>query len=134
MRKKIKARVHNRICEHLYNTTETVKVTPKQGLFNMQCFDNAVEYARVNAGDDINVVMGVTVSNGIPTLHFWNELNGEHLETTLGHTCKKYAYYPMRTIDKVSWDCICTVFEDALDYWHATHTTWFERLFMDRVV
>ncbi|MBV1928683.1 MAG: hypothetical protein KUG81_04145 [Gammaproteobacteria bacterium] len=123
----IKDRVGVRIKEHFYNTTKSIKCKNVQGLFNHRCMHNAVQYA--SKRDGVKVIMGVTFykNSTHPVLHYWcKDLDGEHLEVTIGYQAEDTTYYPMKEIAKGDWHMMQGVFEDALEYLMSTHTHWHE--------
>jgi hypothetical protein len=132
--KTILERVQKRIFEHVYNTSSPVKAKPTQALFNNQCHRNAVEYARTHK--DVEVVMGLIFNVGAPYLHFWNKKGNKHLETTFGHECDQWSYYPMRIIKPVEYESVRVIFDEACEYWFDNFVTWWEKFLIaeDRVV
>ena len=124
----IKEKVHRRICEHLYNTSNSVSAKNVQGLFNLRCHENSVQYALKNK--DVHVVMGIIVDSNFPSLHFWNKKGNRILETTLGYQCNQYDYYEQRIITKNEWNNVRGIFNEGLDYWWQTYVKWWERPFI----
>lgn len=115
------------IGEWLYNEHESVEVKSAQGMFNLKCFENAVQYAITHEG--CSVVMGIVIEpNDKTNLHFWNvDAKGNHLETTLGYRAEVLVYYPLRTIPERNYQAIGCVFDDALNYFTNKHTTKWQR-------
>lgn len=135
LRKRISKRVQYDISEWLYNTRDSVKVRPTQGMFNFRCFENAVEWSRVHEGSA--VIMGIYIEGERTVLHYWNvDADGGHVETTLGWRADDITYYPLRTIPPASHKAIGGVFDDAVEYFTNRFTSRFDRLVLrgERVV
>lgn len=125
--------INERVITWLENTKEKTEVTPKQGMFNFRCYENAVEYAFQNKGAD--VVMGIYVEAGsVPLLHFWNKKGDKHFETTLGHKAQYHTYYPIRIINPDDYKHIGYIFNEGLKYYRTKFVRWYERPFIGRIL
>ena len=130
LRKRIVKRVQYDISEWLFNTRDSVEVNPEQGLFNRQCYDNAVEWVRTH--DGCEVVMGIYTEGQYTWMHFWNvDKDGAHLETTRGWRAKDMTYYPLRAVPVKYHDSIGGVMDDAVDYVTNRFTSRFDRLVLN---
>jgi hypothetical protein len=109
----------------IQSTKQMINVVPKQGLFNQQCFDNAVQYQSEHGGEVIEVV---TVNNGWSTLHYINKIDDEYLETTLGYKAERHEYYYLRTITQEDYKHISWVFENALATLSRPYLKWYHKL------
>jgi len=127
--KKLQNKIHYNIGEWLYNTHDVVKVRSHVGLFNFQCYENAVQFAKTHKSS--TVIMGIYMERGSPVLHFWNtDSNGDHIETTRGWRAEHCTYYPLRVIPEDDYVCIGEIFDEALTYFTKQFTTRWQRFIL----
>lgn len=105
------------ICNYFRARYPMILVKPCQGLFNYQCYFNAVEYAL--AHDGISVVEVVYINGSEPILHYINYdvEQDTYLETTLGFRADYLEYYLLRTIHPDDYKYIGGEFDRAIDSW-----------------
>ena len=136
MKQRVQQAIRDKIVRHVRSRYELIKPAPTQGLFNFRCFENAVEYQRLNPNLEIFEVMGV--DDGDPFLHYINfdPEAGEFLETSLGWRAETMEYYVIRPIHPSDYRYIHREFNRACDSWRDQFTNWFHRkvLRIDRVV
>jgi hypothetical protein len=109
----------------IQSTKQMITVTPKRGLFNYKCFDNAAQYQSEYGGDVVEVVI---VRCADPSLHYINRIDGEYLETTLGYRSAQYEYFYLRVITEEDYKHMSWVFENALATLSRPYIRWYHRL------
>lgn len=117
--------IRERVVDYFRARYERIKAIPKQGLFNHQCFNNAVEYATKNKKAEVWEV--VIIDGGYPILHYINKDSGRFLETTLGYRADSFEYYAIRRIADIDHKAICGEFDRALESYTRQFTNWFDR-------
>ena len=125
----VEKRVQYKLKEHLFNTIASIEnVAHEKGLFNYQCFDNAVDYATRNGCE---VIMGITVRNGGgPVLHFWCKDSEGHREVSTGYHAKSTVYYALINVQIRDWDQIGSVFLDGITHWRFHSANAFQYLIL----
>lgn len=128
MRQKIEDKLRAKVMTDIQCTKEVIQVEPKQGLFNFRCYENAVEYARLNPDHKVIEVIYIE-SRKYPTLHYINQApDGTYLETTLGFRAADLEYFKLREIHEDDYRCIGWIFNETLEYWTNTRLKWWHRL------
>ena len=121
----IEDNLREKVAVDIQTTKQMIKVEAKQGMFNLQCFDNAAQYQSEHGGEVAEVV---TVCNGWPSLHYVNKIDGVYLETTLGYMSCKYEYFYLRTITEDDYKNMSWVFENALVALSRPYLRWYHKL------
>lgn len=131
-----KDKFQTRATRYFRSTKERILVTPKQGLFNYRCFENAIEFTRLNPNHEVYEVIYIEGSTAI--LHYINRdsLTGEFLETTLGFRADYFEYYLIRKIPEIDYKYLGSEFDKNVEFWTNKFSSWWERkLFkIDRLV
>ena len=128
MFQKIEDKLRLKVLRDIQSTKEVIHVEPKQGLFNFRCYENAVEYARLNPDHKVIEVMYLE-SGPSAVLHYINQdPDGNYLETTLGFRADSVEYYKLREIPVADYPNIGWVFNTTLEYWTNTRLKWWHRL------
>lgn len=132
---RLKLRARQRAVNYFRARLTMIKVEPEQGLFNLRCFDNAVDYVRRFPATE--VVEVIFVYNGEPILHYINRNSvGTYLETTLGYQAATLEYYLLRTIHAEDHKWLAGEFDRANRSWSREFTTWWQRWFfgLDKIL
>lgn len=121
-------RLRLKLAKEIQCSKEVITVIPYRGMFNYQCYDNAVEYTRIHP--DHTVVETIYIEKGNwPTLHYVNQApDGTYLDTTLGYKAESYEYYFLRKIHPDDYKAMSWLFNNTVDYWSAKYLKWWHRL------
>ena len=136
LRQRRKGRVEARLKDHLRSRHPVIDVECGNGMFNLKCHENAVQWAFEHEDKGTKVVECIYIDAGTPILHYVNELDGMFIDNTLGFFSKKMEFYYIRVIHKTDWPYVRGEFDTSLDAWAYQFTTWFDRkiLKIDRVL
>lgn len=104
-----------------------VHAKPTQGLFNQNCYNNAVEFALNDHLSSTKVVECIYIDSGFPVLHYLNKRNDVYLETTLGYQAREIEYHIIKEIPPVDYVRVQGEFDRSLSYWTNRHTNWLDR-------
>lgn len=107
------------------STLNLVHPKGKQGLFNFQCFDNAVQWVVEHPEYAVSEV--IYLDEEYPILHYVNSKKGKLYETTLGYRTPQLEYYVIREIDVADYPNIRKEFNRSMSYWTKKYTNWFDR-------
>jgi len=128
VKQKIENKLRAKLGSEIQCTKEMIRVIPHAGKFNFRCFENAVEFARLNPDHAVIEVMYIEKGE-YPILHYINQApDGTYLETTLGYRADNLDYYKMRVIHPDDYKAIGWLFDTALDYWSSKYVKWWHRL------
>lgn len=106
-----------RLLGYLQSEKHEISVVPTQGLFNCQCHNNCVQYAKDNEG--VGIAEVIYVDNDETFLHYVNTKDGLYLETTLGWMAEKITYYHIRDIKPEEFEHLGDRFQYRLNHWTA---------------
>lgn len=120
------ARIDENICEYVRSRYTKMTAVGAQGMFNLRCHQNSVQYAMDNEGYGVAEVIYVDSNDG-PVLHYVNIKDGMLFETTLGYEADTLEYYKIRDVPPGDWPNIRGQFANSLDAWLKQHTNWFDR-------
>lgn len=136
LRRRRKASIEDRMKDHIRSRHSVIDVESGNGMFNLRCHKNAVQWAFENEPQGATVIETITIDAGTPILHYVNELDGVYIDNTLGFFSKRAEYYYIRKIHKADWPYIQGEFDTALDAWWYQFTNWFDRkiLKIDRIL
>lgn len=115
--------LHAKVVSYVRSHYTMVDVIPKQGLFNLQCHRNCVEFCRKHKS--YGIVEVIYVDGLCPVLHYLNTKDGQFYETTLGFEAEQYEYYIIRTIHPKDYKHICSEFDRSQNGWMVQFGTWY---------
>lgn len=136
LRNKRLEQIDRELCEYVreeFSRIDGVKVG--QGMFNLRCHENAVQWAYHTKGGKVVQVM--CIDEGEVYLHYINQTRGGvYIDNTLGWRADYIEYHLIGEVDRDRWHCIVSDFEGDVDGWWKGWTNWFDRhiLKIERVV
>lgn len=138
MKQRLVRSAQRRIVQRLRARFELVKPRAAQGLFNLRCFENVVQYVQDRPEEPLGIVEAIYIDNEQPVLHYLvhDSAAGEYLEVTLGWRAPYLEFYRTRPIHPSDWDSIHSEFYRAAADWCEEFVGWFGRkiLRIDRVL
>lgn len=135
---KARTKAWEKIIRNLKVNRSIIKPIATQGLFNLRCHENCVEYVRVNPDKNYFIAETIYIDDDQPVLHYviFDETENKYLEVTIGWRIDTVDVYLLRIIPKDDNLRIHSIFNDTLDAWLNEFTSWFDRkiLQIDRVI
>lgn len=135
---KARTKAWEKIIRNLKVNRSIIKPIATQGLFNLRCHENCVEYVRVNPDKNYLIAETIYIDDDQPVLHYviFDETENKYLEVTIGWRIDTVDVYLLRIIPKDDNLRIHSIFNDTLDTWLNEFTSWFDRkiLQIDRVI